>query len=82
MIVCACAVMDEHVVSCGQACYPIDVAIALDHISLAVVESGFGTCWIGAFEENKVKYILGAPTEVHVVALMPIRLSSGIVGSK
>jgi nitroreductase len=58
--------------SCGQPCYPIDVAIALDHISLAAVEYGLGTCWIGAFNEGKVKEILGIPEEVRVVELMPI----------
>ncbi|MBY8999271.1 MAG: nitroreductase family protein, partial [Candidatus Thorarchaeota archaeon] len=58
--------------SCGQPSYPIDVAIALDHISLAAVELGLGTCWIGAFNEDKVKEILGISEEVRVVELMPI----------
>ena len=72
VVIAACAVTDEHVMSCGQLCYPIDVAIALDHISLAAVEHGLGTCWIGAFNEGKVKEILGIPEEVRVVGLMPI----------
>ena len=50
----------------------IDVAIALDHISLAAIEYGLGTCWIGAFNEEKVKEILVIPEEVRVVELMPI----------
>ena len=72
VIIVACAETDEHVMSCGQLCYPINVAIALDHISLAAVELGLGTCWIGAFDEAKVKAILGIPDEVRVVELMPI----------
>jgi nitroreductase len=72
VIIVACAVTDEHVMSCGQLCYPINVAIALDHISLAAVELGLGTCWIGAFNEAKVKEILRIPDEVRVVELMPI----------
>lgn len=72
VIIVACAVTDEHVMSCGQLCYPINVAIALDHISLAAVELGLGTCWIGAFNESKVKEILGIPDDVRVVELMPI----------
>ncbi len=72
VVIVACAVTDEHVMSCGQLCYPIDVAIALDHISLVAVEQGLGTCWIGAFNEGKVKEILGIPAEVRVVGLMPI----------
>lgn len=72
VVIVACAVTDGHVMSCGQLCYPIDVAIALDHISLAAVEQGLGTCWIGAFNESKVKEILGIPKEVRVVELMPL----------
>jgi nitroreductase len=48
------------------------VAIALDHMTLAAVEFGLGTCWIGAFDENRVKRILGVPADVRVVALMPL----------
>jgi nitroreductase len=72
VVIAACAVTDGHVMSCGQLCYPIDVAIALDHISLAAVEQGLGTCWIGAFNEVKVKEILGIPEKVRVVELMPL----------
>jgi nitroreductase len=72
IVIAACAETDEHVMSCGQACYPIDVAIALDHITLAATELGLGTCWIGAFDEKKVKQILEIPSEVRVVALMPL----------
>lgn len=72
VVIVACAVTDEHVMTCGQLSYPIDLAIALDHISLVAVEQGLGTCWIGAFNEKKVKEILGIPKEVRVVELMPI----------
>jgi nitroreductase len=72
VVLVACGVVDGYVMSCGQPSYPIDVAIALDHISLAAVECGLGTCWIGAFNEDKVKEILGIPEDVRVVELMPI----------
>jgi nitroreductase len=72
VVIAACAETDEHVMSGGQACYPIDVAIALDHMTLAAVELGLGTCWIGAFDEGKVKEILGVPAEIRVVVLMPL----------
>jgi len=72
IVIVACAETDDHVMRCGQACYPIDVAIALDHITLAAVELGLGTCWIGAFDENEVKQILDIPAEIRVVALLPL----------
>lgn len=72
IVIVACAKDDGHIMSCGQPSYPIDVAIALDHISLAAVELGLGTCWIGAFKEKAVKEILGIPDDVRVVELMPL----------
>jgi len=71
-VIVACAETDGRIMMCGQPCYPIDVAIALDHIALAAVEHGLGTCWIGAFNEEKVKQILGIPEKIRVVELMPI----------
>lgn len=71
VIVC-CAETDEHVMSCGQECYPIDLAISIDHMTLAAVELGLGTCWIGAFNENEVKEILNIPGIIRVVNLLPV----------
>ena len=75
-VVVACAETDGRIMMCGQPCYPIDVAIALDHIALAAAELGLGTCWIGAFDEKKVKEILGIPEKIRVVELMPIGYAS------
>jgi nitroreductase len=77
-IIIACAETDNRVMSCGQLCYPIDVAIALDHITLAAVELGLGTCWIGAFNEQKVKEILSIPNKIRVVEVMPIGYPSDL----
>jgi nitroreductase len=50
----------------------VDLAIALDHLTLAAVAEGVGSCWIGAFNEEQVRKIIGAPREVKVVALTPL----------
>ena len=31
---------------------------------------GLGTCWIGAFDEQRVKEILGIPEHIEVIALI------------
>ena len=72
VVIACCARTDNHVMTCGQACYPIDVAIAIEHMALKAVEEGLGTCWVGAFHENQVKEILGIPEDIRVVELLAI----------
>jgi nitroreductase len=72
VVIVACADTDEHIMQNGQLCYPIDVAIALDHLSLAAVEQGLGTCWVGAFDEGKARQLLGIPDRIRVVLMMPL----------
>jgi nitroreductase len=50
----------------------VDVTIALDHLTLAAVAEGLGTCWIGAFPEPPIKELLGVPESVKVVAMTPL----------
>jgi nitroreductase len=71
VIVC-CAETDNHAMTCGQLCYPIDVAIAIEHMALKATEEGLGTCWIGAFYEEEVKKILDIPKEIRVVELLTL----------
>ena len=52
--------------------WPIDLAIAFEHLILQASEEGLGTCWIGAFDETAVKAVLGVPAEVRVMARTPL----------
>jgi len=71
VIVC-CATNTEHTMRCGQLSYPIDLAIAIDHMTLQAVEEGLGTCWVGSFYEDQVKAILGIPKDIRVVELLAL----------
>jgi nitroreductase len=77
VVIAACAETDGHVMRCGQPCYPIDVAIAIDHMTLQAVAEGLGTCWIGAFYEEPVKELLGIPGEIRVVELLTVGYPAG-----
>ena len=72
VVIAACATETENVMPCGQYCYPIDLAIAMDHMSLAALAEGLGTCWIGAFHEDKVKEILKIPEKIRVVVMLTL----------
>jgi nitroreductase len=70
-IIAACSTSD-HLMRCGQAIGPIDVAIALEHIALQATELGLATCWIGSFYPEKVRDILGIPADAAVIELMAL----------
>lgn len=50
----------------------VDLSIALDHLSLAAVEEGLGTCWIGAFDQAKMSEYVGAPPDRVVTVCMAL----------
>jgi nitroreductase len=49
-----------------------DTMIALEHMVLTATSMGFGSCWIGAFDEDEVKRLLKIPARMKVVAILPI----------
>jgi len=52
--------------------YAVDVAIAMENMVLAATSLGYGTCWIGAFDQAQVKEVLGLPEDLTVIALTPV----------
>jgi len=52
--------------------YKQDPMIAIEHMVLAASALGYGTCWIGAFDESRVKEILKIPENLVVIALLPV----------
>lgn len=72
VVIVAVALEPEEVMSSGVPNYAVDLAIAVDHMTLAAVEGGLGTCWVGAFSQEKVKKVLGIPERYKVVVLLPL----------
>jgi nitroreductase len=50
----------------------INVSICVDHLTLAARAEGLGTCWIGAFDGNKLKEYLQLPADWNVICLTPL----------
>jgi len=60
-----------------QKWHMVDVTIALTQFSLQAVELGYGTCWIGAFDETGVKRVLNIPADKKVVICMTFGVPRG-----
>jgi nitroreductase len=52
--------------------YAVDTAIAMQNMVLTATSEGLGTCWVGSFDENRVKKLLGIPEKFKVVALLAL----------
>lgn len=50
----------------------IDVAIAVDHMTLQATESGLATCWVCNFDKQKCMDILHLPNNIEPVVLLPL----------
>jgi nitroreductase len=56
----------------GEPAHRIDIAIAVDHMTLAAHALGLGTCWIGAFDQHRAERILAVPKSMEVVVLLAL----------
>ncbi len=56
----------------GKDHVDVDVAIAVDHLTLAAVELGLGTCWVCAFDAEHVRDVLKLPEHLEAIALVPL----------
>jgi nitroreductase len=72
VVIAGCGLMPDRIMSCGIPGDPVDVAIALEHLSLAATAEGLATCWIGAFSQDDVREALGVPPTVRVIDLMTL----------
>jgi len=52
--------------------YTVDVAIAVENLILAATDVHLGTCWVGGFNEKKIKEQLEIPKRIRIVALIPL----------
>jgi nitroreductase len=52
--------------------YYIDLGIALEHMVLTAWELGIGSCWVGWFDEPKVRQLLAIPAGEEVIALLTL----------
>ncbi len=56
----------------GKNYTDVDVAIVMDHLILAAANLGLGTCWIGAFDAQAAREVLGLPDGVEPIVWTPL----------
>jgi nitroreductase len=61
-----------HVMSCGVDAGIVDTSIPFAYVTLAAVAEGLGTCWLGAFDADAVREVLGVPDDVLIVGITPL----------
>jgi nitroreductase len=60
----------------------VDIAIAMDHITLAATEAGVGTCWIANFNPKEARRVLELPDNVEPVVFSPLGYPAMPAGQK
>ena len=57
----------------GERLYSVQgCAAAAENMLLAANSRGLGACWVGAFDEEKVKSVLGCPAETRPQIIIPL----------
>lgn len=57
----------------GKRLYNVqDCAAAIQNILLAATDLGLGTCWIGAFEEEKIRSVFAIPPDARPQAIITL----------
>jgi len=56
----------------GNSAVDIDLGIAMEHLVLAATAEGLGTCWICAFDVNKMTETVGVEEPWRALAITPL----------
>jgi nitroreductase len=59
----------------GEKYYGVDFGICFEHLILAATAEGLATCWIGWFNEERIKKILKIPKQYKVMGITPLGYS-------
>jgi nitroreductase len=72
VVIAGVGTMPDRVMRCQVPGDPVDLAIAMEHIALAATAEGLGSCWVGAFDQDRVRQVLGIPSTAKVIEVMAL----------
>ena len=67
----------QRMMSCEIPADPVDCAIAIDHMTLAAVAEGLGTCWIGHFDQDACRQMLAIGADAKIIELLLLGWPAG-----
>lgn len=86
VVLVVCAVPEESAERYGErgaGLYALqDTAALTQNLLLAAHLKGYGACWVGAFNEDAVTEVLGIPTNMRPVSIVPIGAIEGEVPAR
>jgi nitroreductase len=56
----------------GKDFTDVDIAIAVDHMTLAAASLGLGTCWVCNFDAGKITRLFNLPGRIEPIVLLPL----------
>ena len=72
IILVAVSTDDSYTMRCGIKAGIVDTSIVLENMVLQAVREGLGTCYIGAFYQDKVKKLLSIPQNMTIVEILTL----------
>jgi nitroreductase len=72
LVIVACADPEKSGVLWDQPYYMTDLGIACQNLWLAARGLGLGTVFVGVFDEEKLRELLGIPSHIRIVGLFPV----------
>ncbi len=82
VIIAVVGLNPNKVMHCTVPADPVDCAIAIDHMTLAAVAEGLGTCWIGHFDQDSCRSLLNVPSSAKIIELLALGYPAVEPGTK
>jgi nitroreductase len=83
LIICACGISEQAWVRAdGRSYLDVDIAIVMDHLSLAAADLGLGTCWVASFDKDAACELLNIPNDAEPIVFMSLGYPADNMGEK
>ena len=83
ILICACGIPEQGWVRAdGKPYLDVDIAIVMDHVSLAAAYLGLGTCWVASFDVDAAREYLQIPPTAEPIIMMSLGYPAGSPGEK